>query len=559
MKGFSNVNVNLLDDDDDEEDRDAMLEKAEAKLKIAQEAYAKQGSTKDVLAKFEEAEILMQPILQHGLGRSRPRELELVLKGRLHQAAILAPLEDQPDRWPKVKALVEDVLAFDCTNCHALWLRALALQNGGLGTPGDVESTMKEAIEAARAGGKVKEAEQWEAELARLRAGAAEAKMKDESKAKPNGTGPIIEELEEDYEEPTNSTNNTTTTTTTNSKQKNVASAASSSASTGPVGKSAGSAPGLQKGFFNKPSGKTTEEKGGTVIVGDGKASSSTTSAPSSSTKPKAKTAKADVTSAPDPEREELIKKQERQIKSQESELAALRASLADERAKNEERQADLLQLQQTKDNTLDSLGRRMQEEYNAAKEGWVQSKSSSTRHSKVESQLTAIRADWEKAIALIEEAKEAQKSERQWADGEHQRYLEVAHELLALKDIVDREGRDRTDASKQRSAQYRTMSSRMAKLRAPVKQLRDHVKLRLGKEGLQQEETDVPQLSVLVSDFKALPLSTKVKTLLDDAVTLGIAVAVMFLGMLFALGFFVEVPPRMGYELTCLTRNSSS
>lgn len=49
----------------------------------------------------------MKPLLSNGLASLEPKELETVLKGRLHQAVSLAQLGEN---WLRVKSLAEDVL-----------------------------------------------------------------------------------------------------------------------------------------------------------------------------------------------------------------------------------------------------------------------------------------------------------------------------------------------------------------------------------------------------------------------------------------------------------------
>ena len=49
----------------------------------------------------------MKPLLNNGLASLEPKELETVLKGRLHQAVSLGQLNQN---WLRVKSLAEDVL-----------------------------------------------------------------------------------------------------------------------------------------------------------------------------------------------------------------------------------------------------------------------------------------------------------------------------------------------------------------------------------------------------------------------------------------------------------------
>lgn len=161
VSAFSKVGD--IDDDDEEEQRLEISQKAMMQYASAQTAYENKMSSEEVLRLFEEAEGTMQPLLCNGLASLEAKELETVLKGRLHQAVTLAQL-GQADRWPRIKALAEDVLQFDFNNAHARWLRGLSLQHH-YAKPLEAEQECRRAVECARMQGKDAEANSWEAEV----------------------------------------------------------------------------------------------------------------------------------------------------------------------------------------------------------------------------------------------------------------------------------------------------------------------------------------------------------------------------------------------------------
>lgn len=161
VSAFSKVGE--IDDDDEEEQRLAISQKAMAQYAAAQRAYENKMSSEEVLRLFEDAEGTMQPLLCNGLASLEAKELETVLKGRLHQAVTLAQL-GAADRWPRIKALAEDVLQFDFNNAHARWLRGLSLQHH-FAKPLEAEQECRRAVECARMQGKDAEANSWEAEV----------------------------------------------------------------------------------------------------------------------------------------------------------------------------------------------------------------------------------------------------------------------------------------------------------------------------------------------------------------------------------------------------------
>eukprot|EP00746_Dinoflagellata_sp_MGD_P001890 gnl/MRDRNA2_/MRDRNA2_103594_c0_seq1.p1 gnl/MRDRNA2_/MRDRNA2_103594_c0~~gnl/MRDRNA2_/MRDRNA2_103594_c0_seq1.p1 ORF type:complete len:437 (+),score=131.06 gnl/MRDRNA2_/MRDRNA2_103594_c0_seq1:76-1386(+) len=211
-------------DPDDEDDRRVIFQTVKKKFDAAQREYQKKNATVDVLKKFENAEEAMAPLLQSGLSGLNEQELEVVLKGRLHQAVIHSTVEiEQPGCWEKVKILVEDVLQFDFRNAHARWLRGMALLHSTAKTQ-DAKEEMQRAIEQARVQGKTAEVKQWEADFKRCfdPQGQVDSELEPQA-ASSHPTGPIIEEIVEPSPE---------------EKAEKA--------------KVAGKDPALQKGFFNR-------------------------------------------------------------------------------------------------------------------------------------------------------------------------------------------------------------------------------------------------------------------------------------------------------------------
>lgn len=240
-------------DIDDEDDRKLIFQAAKKKFDAAQKEYLKKNATVDVLRKFEVAEEAMKPLLQSGLSGLNEQELEVVLKGRLHQAVIHSTIEtEQPGCWEKVKKLVEDVLQFDFRNAHARWLRGLALLHTAQRRQ-DAQEEMRRAIEQARVQGRTPEVKQWEEDFKRcfdpVEVQARKAEVS--SSAAAQSSGPIIEEIEEIEEPPLKE----------DQAQKK---------------KAASQDPALQKGFFNKSVAASNKKKPSGTPDADGDAKKST-------------------------------------------------------------------------------------------------------------------------------------------------------------------------------------------------------------------------------------------------------------------------------------------
>merc|ERR550532_437041 len=168
--GFSRLSGNFEDEEEVERER---VNRDAAKLyKAAEDAYFGTGSRERALELFEKAEACMAPLLRAGLTDLVPKELELVLRGRLHQAVLLAQLPEAHNRWPRVGSLVEDVLQFDFQNCHARWIRGLWLRSQRRQPEADEE--LQKAVQFARAQNKASQADQWEAEMRKGDASEAE-------------------------------------------------------------------------------------------------------------------------------------------------------------------------------------------------------------------------------------------------------------------------------------------------------------------------------------------------------------------------------------------------
>eukprot|EP00971_Amphidinium_carterae_P198349 3936631-Amphidinium_carterae.2 len=89
---FTKITGDALRDEEDE--RSEVVAKAERLYKAAQDAYYSQGAKSEHLRGFAAAEAAFAPVLSAGLMGLREKELEMVLKGRLHQAVIIAHLQE---------------------------------------------------------------------------------------------------------------------------------------------------------------------------------------------------------------------------------------------------------------------------------------------------------------------------------------------------------------------------------------------------------------------------------------------------------------------------------
>merc|ERR1712217_992368 len=98
-----------------------------------------------------------------------------------------------------------------------------------------------------------------------------------------------------------------------------------------------------------------------------------------------------------------------------------------------------------------------------------------------------------------------------------------------------------------------RDLARRMADLKTTVKVLREHAKMRSTADAQQENsEPDLQRYTEHAADFHALPTSTKLLAFVDDAGVLRLMTLATFLGMLFAMGFFIEAFNAMGCRFVC-------
>jgi len=554
MSAFSKVN---LDDfpDDDEEERQNISECACARFKAAQDAYTTKGSNEATLRLFEQAESTMKPLMDNGFMGLQAKEVEAVLKGRLHQAVILAHLEHIPDRWTKIKAFAEDVLQFDFSNCHARWLRALALQNGGLATKrGEAELEMSRAIEAARSTGKHVEADNWEAEMRRCvaEAGGSAAAPTDLPEGEA-GTEPELEGEDEfvpdDDGDKKAAKAPAEPAPAAEQQQERPSSSASAAASAKPSrAKGDDATSSLQKGFFNKkppraaaaPAAKAKEDP-----------------LPSA---PQAGSAAAAAGGASAAQARAEVEEQRRQLEEQRGHMESLRQLLQEERTRSQEQQDEAQKESAELHSRLEAIGAEFEQALSAEVEaGSLQQTSAnwteSQQHQYLDAskEVVALKGSLRRAHTAASEVKAAQQSARDWGESQHQRYVDLATEVLTLKEMSARENRERQDASKAQIADMRDLAKRIGDLKSATKTLREHVRLKTaGAARDEKEEPDPQRLAECAADFRALPLSSKLAAFADDAAVLRLAAVAFMLGMLLLLGVFVEGFGRSECRFVC-------
>lgn len=479
----------------------------------------------------------MAPLLDSGgLTSLGPRELEVVLKGRLHQAVILAQLEHVPERWSKVKAYAEEVLQFDFGNCHARWLRGLALENGSGGSARreEAEQEMRRAVGCARSLGKGAEADQWEAEICRLFGDTSAAPAATAERAVP---GP------------------------------EQAPAASDG---GPLARPA---PAVQKGFFSKRGQRPEPPQ----PAAPAPAPAATAPAPAGrparpervSNKPDSGAAPSDVSAgagvAPSTQRsrelqeeaqaqwgrefqeeaQALLREQRRQLEEQRAQLEELRRLLRLEQEGLQEQRLHEQRWQRAASEGLEVAGG-----FAEALSSQAAQAGGGARERCAQGEAAAMRRRGRDAAL---DARECQQACRAWCESQQQRHAELSTEVLSLKNMAAQELRERQDASRQHVAELREMAKRMGELKASTKSLRDNVRLRTaGAPRDDKEEADLQEVAGTIADFRALPLGAKVATLLDDAAFLWVMGLSVALGMLLALGISIEGFSSMHCRFSC-------
>lgn len=427
----------------------------------------KQGSSCDVLVLFEEAEASMASFVETGLMGLRPNELELVLKGRLHQAVIIAHLDDRADRWTRVKSLTEDVLQFDFNNSHARWLRGHSLLHGSKKRPEALEE-MRRAVECARTQGKASEAEQWESEIGTLFG----------SDAPPSADAAPADEPREaqDNETPQGAV---------------------------PLGDPAASGvrSGMQKGFFNRRAASRTRAA----------APKAAAAAPVAASQPLPEAAAVDVDTAAS------------------QELTKLRQQLSDFRREHQDAERRHQVWQRDLCAQLEVIGESVDEAIVAER-------------ANASGDEPALLASLGELRSLASELTDRLQGDRKWAEGEHRAFMDCSTEVMTLRTMTSRECKERQDTSKQQVSELKELAKRVGELKPSVKVLRDRAKQKLLAAGQEDDEPDLARAAERALEFRALPPSVRLRSLVNDVAVLRLMFFAFLLGMLLMLGVFIEV-----------------
>lgn len=506
ISGFSKVSVDL---EDDEDVRKAAFAKAQSLFNKALQNYRQQGSAAEVLNLFEDVEAALSDYLQTGFTGLVEKELELVLKGRLHQAVIFASLEARTDRWSRVKALTEDVLQFDYTNCHARWLRGQALLHG-FKKRKEASEEMQRAVDNARQQGKTAEVTQWSGEMVALF---------DASSAVP-------------------STSSSTSSPSKADQPSEASSTVSPAEATTAQPSSSSSAAGLQKGFFDRPK-KTAK-------AAAAKPAASEPSSSSSAPPPKVK----------DDAELKVMAAELAEAKAAAAELAEIKRTLAEATAAHDEEVSRLqAELEEVRGESEDADRRQGEWQKNLLGEleaitlsldDMLEPKHSSSagRHN-ISEALDELK---NVASSLTERLQ----SDKAWAEGEHRALLDCSTEVLTLREMTSRELKERQDASKQQVAELNKLTKLIGDVKPSIKVLRERAKEQLVAAGKEDEEPDLQRIVKKAMDFQALPTSTKLGAFLDDAAFMRLMLGAALLGMLLMLGIFIEVFGRYQCRFVC-------
>eukprot|EP00927_Polykrikos_kofoidii_P021949 TRINITY_DN20638_c0_g1_i1.p1 TRINITY_DN20638_c0_g1~~TRINITY_DN20638_c0_g1_i1.p1 ORF type:complete len:603 (+),score=132.68 TRINITY_DN20638_c0_g1_i1:27-1811(+) len=579
--------------EDDEDERARIVARAQLLHNAAKDVQERLGCTRETLCKFQEVEEVLRPLLQEGgLGSLGKEELQTLLLGRLYQAVIIAKLEDGgPGRWADVKALVEDVLHFDNKNCHARWLRALALMNG-LGVVDEAQQEMKRAVDCARRQGKHGEADQWEADLQRTLGGGVKA----------DETGQILEKGAT-----TSVAGKSTAVTSTNS---DVARSSSSSMSPTPsseppmpVGNSenaaditataatsadsggsrfkssleasptatkasaAGSpaaaaaastvsAPTMRRGFFNRGN-KTSMSSAASAPSADVSICSAAVPSASGPCPSSGDTngdasagSSTDVLSARGIGSNAAVAwSQERDRRA--SELKDLRAELAAEEQRTAAlRQRGAAKAAAAREGLLTGL-KGLNVDFTATVDAWNDwnRKQSRSQEDCAES-LEAV------ATCVVPEVRGTIEEARSWNDAQQRKYLDFATEVATVRELAFREQRAVKDTSKQHGGDIRNVTKQLGEIKAAAKSLREDVKTVVAKsEAAVNSKPDFNEASNVAQAakaFQALPPSVKLAAFAGDATVLKVAALSTMLGALSAVAFLGESFNMMQCRFVC-------
>lgn len=520
MSAFSKVNLADLDDDEDEDDRKRIGQRAIAKYEQAQDVYNKGGSQEDALKLFSDADRLFHPLLGNGFASMQPKELEVLLKCRLHQAAITAMLDHLPNRWPNVQRWCIDVLQFDAANCHAHWLLAFALQNGDMDVkPGEVDGHMQQAMQFARATGKSGEADRWQAEYERYKTegGGFRGDARRVEFSASDGTATKEQSLVDDG-----------------------AKGRDAPKTSGQVAKDVdASKKSLQKGFLNKGKPVAVAK----TAAKDGIQGAATAAAPSPPPAPEAPGAA-------------LAEEQRRQLADQRKAVEELQRQVGEYRRRELDVQDEAQQSRALLRERLWTVTTEVVQQLTAERDA-LSRDDRSGRLSALQRELSELRVSLQRAQTTAAEARSVQSSARDWSESQHQRFLDVSTEILTLKEMYVRECRERQEASRQQVSDVRELSRRFGELKGQVKSLRDHFRLKAsGSTRDDKEERDPQQLAEHIADFRRLPLGAKLSALLDDAAVLKLGALAFLLGALLVLALFVEGFGRGRCVFVCSRQN---
>lgn len=526
--------VSGVDLEDEEDERQRMFADAERRYAKAQDTYQAQGSSEEVLGLFKDAERALSPLLGGGgLMALREHELQATLKGRLHQAVVLAHLTEHPGRWPQVKTLVEDVLQFDFNNSHGRWLRGLALFHG-MDRPEEAREEFLRAIDCAKRSARQDEADQWEAELERLYSPDGSADLLDDG-----GSGAVDASSPEAA---ASSTEAAAPPARADAREAPVLDAVAAAASTP-------AAPAVKRGFFSRQ-GKKAEKPaaaptpppaaalpaaardGGSSVNRDGPGEARS-----------ARSQEQERSRQREAELEAQCKELERQREELERRRQEAEEALRQETALNARRVQELELRQQRQDQEL--------EERLEALGGEVEALLQKDSGANVRDAMTAEEVG--KLNVLAGQLQEQFQAGQTWAEALHQEYVEFSTEVLTLREMSTREFRERREVTEKQVADVRELTQRLGDLKSLAKALRDHVRRKSGGTvDRDQEESDVQACVDSAAEFRRLPWSAKAIALLGDTGVVGVMALAGFMGALLAMGISTELLALWKCRVTC-------
>mmetsp|Transcript_9937 Transcript_9937/g.22591 ORF Transcript_9937/g.22591 Transcript_9937/m.22591 type:complete len:501 (+) Transcript_9937:61-1563(+) len=495
---FTKITGDALRDEEDE--RSEVVAKAERLYKAAQDAYYSQGAKSEHLRGFAAAEAAFAPVLSAGLMGLREKELEMVLKGRLHQAVIIAHLQEggEPECWLRVKALVEDVLQFDFQNCHARWLRGLALLHGQQ-RHAEAREELQRAVDYARATGKSGEVKQWEDQLQSLFA---------------NGEHALLEPKAGHVESAVASED---------------ASTPSDPSTEGGARQTKQESPALQKGFFNRSGGKVSTKKVAKL--------------PAEATKPleaKAVPTAAEPAASNGPSLEAHLQRQ-RELEVREHELLQQVAALQEDLQK--ERKQFQLQVSQ-KDVDMKGAIEGLENEFASLFE-------QSSNDDAVEAQSKLLINKMQTSIGKLKDHMQADKV---WSEGGQQKYVDFSTEVLTLRDMSVREWKDQHSTAKRHVTELQELTQKLADFKGLAKAVRERVRA-LQHTADTTEGLDEQRFANCAANFQSLPLQVKLHAFLHDGSILWLLAFVMLLGMIAMVAVVVEVFGTGRCRMACAAR----